>query len=392
MSNELLSFDSIIIELAVIYVGVAIIATIFLYLRQPVIISYITLGVIIGPYGLQMITHIESLENISHLGTIFLMFLIGINLHPQKLFRLLKKTVLLTIITSILFFVIISASAYIYGFSKFESMVIGIALIFSSTIVSIKLLPTIDLHNKRIGEIMISILLMQDIIAIITILLLTGDYSGNSFGFIFVLLKLIGLTTVAIILVKYPINYIIRKFDSIQEYLFILTIGWCFLIAGAGKLLGLSYEMGAFLAGSAFAMSPISTYMSEKLKSLREFFLILFFFALGAQFNILLAKEVFIIASIITFIIIVAKSLIYKFAFTKSGENPKISTELGMRLAQASEFSLLIAFALFSAGKISEKASTLIQLSVILTFSISTVLVVNKYFTPISTNPKKRRD
>jgi len=119
---------------------------------------------------------------------------------------------------------------------------------------------------------------MQDIIAITLIVILTGGQSDSVGITIFYLfIKLILLSVIAFAIVKYVINNIFLRFDTIQEFTFILALGWGLLGAGVAEFIGLSYEMGAFIAGVAFASSPISLVIAEQLKPLRDFFLILFF-------------------------------------------------------------------------------------------------------------------
>ena len=388
-----MTFNDIITELALIYAGAAVLSTVFLFLRQPIIVSYILLGMIIGPYGLGLIHQADHIEKISHIGIILLLFLIGLNLHPEKLLSLFKKTALVTTVTCLSFALISSAATYAFGYTLFDSIIVGLALMFSSTVIGLKLIPTIDLHNRHIGEIMISVLLFQDILAIVIILFLkVGTASNLHILFSLLLLKGILLSTFSFFIVKYIILQLFRKFDVIQEYVFIIALGWCLFVAGIANILGLSYEIGAFIAGVTLAVSPVSLVISEKLKSLREFFLILFFFAIGAQFDPLMSKNVLLLSILLGAILLILKPLLFKKAFQLSNENKKISTELAFRLGQASEFSLIVAYIALENNRISDKASYLIQLTVIVTFIISTYLVSAKYKTPISANKKNRKD
>jgi len=385
--------ENFITELAIIYAGAAILATIFLFLKQPIIISYIVLGMLIGPSGIALVKQADHIENISHIGVVLLLFLIGLNLHPNKLLALLKKTALITILTSIVFALSAATITYLFSYSITDSILVGVALMFSSTVIGLKLIPTTDLHNQRIGELMISVLLFQDILAIIIILFLKGEATNNIYLlFPLLLLKGITLSTLAFYIVKYPIISLFKKFDVIQEYIFIVALGWCFLLAEIAHILDLSYEIGAFIAGVTLAISPISLVISEKLKSLREFFLILFFFAIGFKFDLLMAKQILIPSIILGVMLVIIKPIMFKKAFKLSKVNDKLSTELSYRLGQSSEFSLIVAYIALSNNSITGKASYLIQLTVIITFVLSTYIVSHKYLTPISVNSKRRKD
>lgn len=382
-------------ELVLIYAGAAVLATIFIFIKQPVILSYIVLGILVGPFSPLKITLIsdpEHIEQIGHFGVILLLFLVGLNLHPNKLYSLFRKTSILTISTCFIFWLIITFVAKIF-LPWQDAIIVGAAMMFSSTVIGMKLIPTTALHNRHIGEMMISVLLFQDIIAI-DILLFFLKKPETSFlsTFPILILKGVLISIAAFFFVKYVLLWLFKKFDTIQEYIFLLSIGWCLGMAKAAQSIGLSYEIGAFIAGVTIAISPISLIISERLKSLREFFIILFFFAIGAQFDIFQIGDIILPAIIISIFIILIKPFIFEKAFNIVKEKEHISKELAWRMGQASEFSLLIAYMAFDHQAIMEKTSYLIQLTVVLTFIVSTYIIVSKYNTPISVNKNLRRD
>jgi Kef-type K+ transport system membrane component KefB len=172
----------------------------------------------------------------------------------------------------------------------------------------------------------------------------------------------------------------------------LLAIAWCLGIAELAHAFGLSKEIGAFIAGVTLASSPIAFFITEKLKPLRDFFLIIFFFALGATFNMDMAGELILPAFVLAIAIIIVKPRIFEFLLVKAGESREISKEVGYRLGQISEFSMLIAVLAVQSSFISEKTSYLIQFAALLTFIASSYLIVFKYPTPIAVNDKLRRD
>ncbi|MBT8126813.1 MAG: cation:proton antiporter [Gammaproteobacteria bacterium] len=385
--------DNIIYELVLIFAGAAALATLFLYLKQPIILAYIALGVAIGPSGLRLIDNPEHIEHLSHVGIILLLFLIGLNLRPDRMIGLFGKVSMLTLATSLIFMSTIMLVAMMLGYAFLHSLIIGAALMFSSTIIGLKLLPTTTLHHKHRGEMMVSVLLLQDILAIVIILLISGGQENNiplTVSLLF--LKLILLTLISFFAVKYIITALYTKFDTIREHTFLMSLGWGLLIAGAAEAIGLSFEMGAFVAGVSIATLPISLVIAEELKPLRDFFLILFFFSIGAQFDLMVMKDVVLAGALIAFIIVLIKPLVYRWGFNITGEKDYISAELGIRLGQASEFSLLVAYSALISGVIDLRSTYLIQTVVILTFVISTYWVINKYPTPISSVASQRRD
>jgi len=385
--------EHVIFQFAVIFAGAALFATMFLYLKQPIILAYIVLGIFAGPKGLGLISDAEKIEQLSHIGIILLLFLIGLNFQPAKLVGLLGRLGIVTLATCFIFMLLGLVAALALGYPIIDSLIIGAALMFSSTIVSMKLIPTTQLHHHHVGEVMVSVLLLQDVIAIVLILLVTeGGMDNIAVSVALLFLKLIALCVLSYVIVRLVITKLFIKFDVIKEYTFILALGWGLFVAGVGKLMGLSFEMGAFIAGISLATVPNALVIAEEFKPLRDFFLILFFFSIGAKFDLMISQQLIIPGLIITVFLMIAKPLIFNWGFRAIGEKPNNSAELGIRLGQASEFSLLIAFSAMASGLIEERSSYLIQLIVVLTFVASTYWVVNTYPTPISHKSRQRKD
>jgi Kef-type K+ transport system membrane component KefB len=377
-----------------IFTGAAVLASIALYTRQPLLIAYIVLGALIGPYGLSYVTDLKLLSEISHIGIIFLLFLLGLDMQPQALISTMKKATPVALISSVCFAGIGYGVGFLFGFSNMDSIIIGAAMMFSSTIIGIKLLPTTILHHRHVGEMMISLLLIQDVIAIFVLLvLLSGDTGMLDFS---VMLKTIIALPVfivcSVLFVKYILLKLIQRFDRFHEYIFLLAIGWCLGLAEAAEIAGLSAEIGAFIAGISIATSPISQYIAVNLKPLRDFFLVLFFFSLGARFDLSLLVDILAPAIVLATLILSLKPVIFQFLLRKRSERRVLAWDLGFRLGQISEFSLLIAYVATSAALITKEASHLIQATAILTFVVSSYIVVMNYPTPIALSDKLRRD
>jgi Kef-type K+ transport system membrane component KefB len=385
--------DHIILQFVLIFAGAALFATLFLYLKQPIILAYIVLGIVVGPKGLGLINDAEQIERLAHIGIILLLFLIGLNFQPAKLVGLLGRVGIVTLATCCIFMLLGLTAASALGFPFVDSLIIGAALMFSSTIVSLKLIPTTQLHHHHVGSVMISVLLLQDMIAIVLIVLVSeGGMDNITISVALLLLKLVVLSVMSFVIVKFVITKLFLKFDVIKEHTFVMALGWGMLVAGAAEMLGLSFEMGAFIAGISLATVPIALVIAEDLKPLRDFFLILFFFSIGAKFDLVVSQQLFVPGLIITALLMVAKPVIFNWGFKAIGEKPQNSAELGARLGQASEFSLLIAFSALASGLIEQRSSNLIQLVVLLTFVVSTYWVVSAYPTPISHKSGQRKD
>ncbi|MBQ77086.1 MAG: sodium:proton antiporter [Cellvibrionales bacterium] len=386
--------DSLIFSFFLIFSGAAVLASIALYTRQPLIIAYILLGAMIGPYGLELVSDIELLEESGHIGIIFLLFLLGLDMQPKALFAVAKKATLVALLSALIFAAIGFGIAYSFHFSLIESLIIGAAMMFSSTIISIKLLPTTVLHHRHTGELIIGLLLLQDLLAIFVLIILLSSDAGQ-LNIELIVKALIGLPALALaayLAVKYLLLALINRFDRFQEYIFLLAIGWCLGMAEAATALGLSAEIGAFIAGITLATSPISQFIAINLKPLRDFFLILFFFALGAQFNLNLLANIIFPATLLAVIMTAVKPVVFRLLLQGMDEHRDLAWSVGFRLGQNSEFSLLIAYVATSALLIGDDASHLIQATAILTFILSTYIVIFNFPTPIAPNDKLRRD
>jgi len=386
--------ESIVYAIFLIFTGAALLGTLALYARQSLLVSYIVGGVLLGPWGFNLIGETEQIQQASHIGVIFLLFLLGLNLHPQKLVQLLRQTTQVTLISSAAFAVVGVVTGWLFGFGVAESLLIGAAATFSSTIIGLKLLPTTQLHHQHTGEIIISILLLQDIIAIILLVFLQAFATEGNLWLELgkVVLALPVLIAIAYYAERYVLHPLFARFDVIQEYIFLLAIGWCLGIAELASLFGLSTEIGAFIGGVAVATSPIATFIAESLKPLRDFFLVMFFFSLGATFDLGMVGEVLVPALVFTAVLMLIKPLVFRYLLQFTGETPKLSREIGVRLAQISEFSMFIAVLAQSAGIIGARASYVIQLATLLTFIVSSYFIMLRYPTPIALSARLRQD
>ncbi len=387
--------NTVIFSIFLIFTGAALLSTMALFTRQSLMVSYMVLGGLLGPWGLQWVNDSMLIQQTGDVGIIFLLFLLGLHLDPKNLWQMLKKATLVSVLSCFSFALIGYVIARFFHFPPSESMIIGAAFMFSSTIIALKMLPTTVLHHQHTGEVMISILLLQDLIAIMVLLWLQG-LTVDGFGvtdFAKVVFSLPMLLLFAFAFERYVLVRLFARFDRVREYLFLLSIGWCLSMAEMARYLGLSHEVGAFIAGVSIASSSISLYIAESLKPVRDFFLVLFFFSVGATFNLSYLPKVIVPAIVLAVALLVAKPFIFKFLLEKVGEMSNVGWEIGVRLGQLSEFSLLVAY--FAADKtslISKSGSFLIQAATILSFMLSSYWVVRKYPTPIAVTDQLRRD
>lgn len=241
---------------------------------------------------------------------------------------------------------------------------------------------------------MISILLLQDVIAIVIMLFLQAGHGGRDpvTGLGSLMLALAGLGLLAWVVERHVLVPLIARFDVIQEYIFLLAIGWCLGMAELAHGVGLSREIGAFIAGVALASSRIALFIAENLKPLRDFFLIIFFFTLGAGLDVVRLADVLVPSLLLAVLLLALKPWLFRMLLVRNGETAPRASEIGMRLGQNSEFALLIAVLALHNGVIREPVATLLQLTTILTMMVSMYLIVFRYPTPIALSDKLRRN
>ena len=386
--------ESILFSVFLVFTGAAVLATLALYARQSLLVAYIFLGMLMGPSVSGFVSDPRLITDLAQIGIIFLLFLLGVDLSPRKLVDQMREATGVTLLSSIVFAVLGYSVGAFMGLSKTDCLLIGMATTLSSTIIGLKLLPTTMLHHRHTGEVIISILLLQDLIAI-AILLVLNTLTGDAVPWIRAITEIVGLPLLfgaGLLIERYLLRPLFLRFDKIGEYVFLLTLGWCLGFAQLAQSMGLSYEIGAFIGGITLANSPIAPFIAESLRPLRDFFLVMFFFALGAGFNIASASDVWMGAVVLAIAVMVVKPLTYRLLFRRYGESTLLAGEAGVRLGQMSEFSLLIVAVAVQASAISSQAATLVQVATLITFVLSSAFVVMRYPTPIALSERLRRD
>ncbi|MEM7707164.1 MAG: cation:proton antiporter [Pseudomonadota bacterium] len=386
--------DPIFFSVVVIFAGAALAATLALYLKQSLLVAYIVLGVLLGPWGADAVADPELFRRMAQVGIVFLLFILGLDLQPQELAQRLGEATVVTLLSSTLFGVVGWAVSAALGLSLADSLVVGAAMMFSSTVIGVKLLPTTELHHRRTGKLIISILLLQDIMAVGVLLLLESYGRTSSLGWelgrlLLVLPLLLGLV---LAVEKFLLRALMARFDGIHEYVFLLTLGWCLGIAQIAHLLGFSHEIGAFVAGVALAQSPAALFIVQNLRPVRDFFLVVFFFSVGAGLDMHGALDILLPALVLAAALLLIKPAVFRWLLSRQGEKPKVAQEIGVRLGQSSEFALLIAVLALETGFISDPAASLIQITMLLTFIVSSTWIGSRYPSPLATSSRLRRD
>ena len=386
--------ESVLFSVFLIFTGAALLATVALFARQSLLIAYIAVGVIAGPSVTGLIADPHLIAELAHIGIIFLLFLLGLDLSPRKLLGQIREAVGVTLISSIIFALLGYGVGLAAGLSRVDCLVVGMASTLSSTIIGLKLLPTTVLHHRHTGEVIISILLLQDLLAI-GALLLIDTLAAGSMPWIQAGLEFAGLPLIfagGLVAERWLLRPLFQRFDKVGEYVFLLSLGWCLGFAQFAQSLGLSYEVGAFIGGITLANSPIAPFIAESLRPLRDFFLVMFFFALGAGFDLAGAASVWPSALALAAGVLLIKPVTYRALLRRYGESTVLAGEAGVRLGQMSEFSLLLVAVALQTQTISQQAVHLVQVATLITFVVSSTFVVLRYPSPIALSEHLRRD
>ena len=370
--------QSLVFDLAIIIIIAAIFAYIARLLKQPLILAYIAAGLLAGSVLPDFVKDVPTIDFFSQIGIAFLLFIVGLNLGFSKL-KELGKISLITGLGQVVFSTLIGYFIAIYlGFSSITSAYIGLALAFSSTIIVVKLLSDKNDLDSLYGRISIGFLLVQDFIAIISLILLSSQNSNNAsvINVIFVnLLKAVILFVWVYLMSRFFLNSIFSRVARNQELLFIASLSWCFFLAIISILLGFSVEIGAFLAGIALANLPYHYEISSKVKPLRDFFLVLFFVAIGVQIDIWSLDNIIMPVVIFSLFVLISKPLMMLILMGAFGYTKRTGFLSGLAVDQISEFSLILIVLGNRLGHVSQEVVAIITLVGIITITISTYFI-----------------
>ncbi|MEK6839368.1 MAG: cation:proton antiporter [Nanoarchaeota archaeon] len=368
--------EDIFLEVGIIIIATTILALIFRLFKQPPIVAYIFTGVILGPLVLNIITTSEILDIFSKIGIAFLLFVVGLSLNV-KILREVGKVSFYTGMGQVLFTTIIGYFVIKYfGFSSLESAYMGIAFAFSSTIIIVKLLSDKNDLDTLYGKISLGFLLIQDALAILLLIFLSTFSNGKlTTGIGSAVLSAIALCLVAFLANKLFLTKFFERAARSQEILFLSAISWCFALAMFAQLLGFTLEIGAFLAGVTLASIPYSTEISNKVKPLRDFFMILFFVIMGSSLVFTNLEHQLPAIIIISLFVLIGNPLILMIIMGVMGFKSRTGFLCGLTVAQISEFSLILAAMGKELGHFSGDIVSMISAVGIITITFSTYMI-----------------
>lgn len=362
-------------------------------LKQPLIPAYIFAGVILGPglsYLFQktkflsllgitsspsLIHNLSLIQTFSEIGIAFLLFIVGLEVDIKRL----KDVEMVSSIGAILQMAVLFPLGFfvsqLLGFSQVESVYLGIILVFSSTMVVLKILSDKKELDTLHARIMIGILLIQDVLAIFSLLALSVAGDVSIFFFSLSIFKGVIVLVLAVLAGRAVFPWIFRFSAKSPELLFLTSLGVFFLYAFIFEVAGFSLAIGAFVAGITLGTLEYSIEIVGRIKPLRDFFATLFFVSLGMQLTFISLEKIILPLFVFFLFVIFAKPLIIMLTTAFFGYKKQTSFLTGISLGQISEFSLIIVAQGFILGHVSQDMVSLTILLAIVTLGITSYIM-----------------
>jgi len=366
--------ESLFFELGLVVISAALVGVVSYYLKQPLILGYVVAGVLIGPvFGL--VHDIETINVIASIGIMLMLFLVGLEMNPDRL-KDLGVVAFTTGVGQVLFTGLVGYGLIsLFGFSFIQAVYLTVAITFSSTVIAIKLIYDKRDNNALYGQVAIGVLLVQDILAILALLALTG-FKAGTFDFDFlhfggILVRGVVLAALVILIARKLLGYLYNKIATSHELLILFSLSWAFLVALLAELIGFNIEIGAFIAGVSLASLPYTYEINAKARVLRDFFITIFFVALGASLAFGSLGPLIVPFIILSLFVLIGNPLIVLVIMGFLGFDKRTSFFTGLSIANVSEFSLILVAMGLSLGHLDKDFVSMVTLIAILTMTIS---------------------
>lgn len=312
--------------------------------KQPLILGYVVGGALLGPVlGFGLISDEQNIEFISEIGLLFLLFIIGLEINIRELLKLGKPIV----VTGLVQFAGCAGLGFLIfklgGFFPLahDRLYVAIGLALSSTLIVVKLLNDKFETFTLAGRLTISVLVLQDIWAIIFMAFQPSLQSPQLGGLAMSLVKGFALVGAAFMISRRVLSRLFASVSKTPELVLLTAIGWCFLLCSVCQAAGLSKEMGALIAGMSIAAFPYGADIIGKVGGIRDFFVTLFFVSLGLKIPELSLKDIGIAAALGAFVLL-TRLLTVPFAAFRMKLGVRAGLVSALNLSQISEFSLVI--------------------------------------------------
>jgi Kef-type K+ transport system membrane component KefB len=369
-------------EIAALLVLAAGVGFVGLLLRQPLIVSFIAVGILAGPSGLDIAQSDREIDLLAELGIAVLLFLVGLKL-DFNLVRTLGPVALVTGLGQVVFTTVFGfLIALGLGLDPLTAIYVAVALTFSSTIIIVKLLSDKREIDALHGRIALGFLIVQDVVVVVAMIVLSAVGVGGAVddgGAFDDVLRVLGyglvMLAAVIVFVRYVADPLVERLSRAPELLVSFAIGWAALLAAIGHYLGFGKELGGLLAGVSLASTPYREAIAARLASLRDFLLLFFFIALGASLDLSVLGASVGPALVLSLFVLVGNPLIVLAIMGAMGYHKRTGFLAGLTVAQISEFSLIFMAMGVAIGHVDEDALGLVTLVGLVTIAASTYMI-----------------
>mgnify|MGYP005845717755 CR=1 FL=1 len=374
-------FESVFLQIGAILGLAALGGALALLLRQPLIVAFIAVGMLLGPSVFGMVDESDEIELFARMGIALLLFVVGLKL-DLHIIRTVGPVALAAGLGQVFFTSFVGwLIALALGFEQVAAIYIAVALTFSSTIIVVKLLSDKREVDALHGRIAVGFLIVQDIVVVLVMIALTAvgqAGEGVSLGreALLILLKGIAMLAAVALLMRYVLPKLLYHLAHSSELLMLFAIAWAVLGASAGDALGFSKEVGAFLAGISIASTRYREQVAARLVSLRDFLLLFFFIELGATLDLGTLGAQVGPALVFSVFVLVGNPIIVMGIMGWMGYRKRTGFLAGLTVAQISEFSLILAALGLGLGHLEPETVGLITLVGLITISASTYMIL----------------
>jgi Kef-type K+ transport system membrane component KefB/Trk K+ transport system NAD-binding subunit len=369
-------------QIALTLLASALVGALGMWLRQPLIVSFIAVGILVGPAGFGIVTEHEQIELLASIGISLLLFVVGLKLDLQTI-RTLGPVALATGIGQIAFTSIVGFLIAIgLGMNTMTSLYVAVALTFSSTIIIVKLLSDKREIDALHGRVAVGFLIVQDIAVILAMIAITAIGAERPEGealwwsAALIIVKAFGFLLGVGLLTVWVIPAFVRHLARSPELLVLAAIAWAVILAAMGELLGLSKEVGAFVAGTALASTPYRETIASRLVTVRDFLLLFFFIELGSRLDLSLLGTTLGEALVFSAFVLIGNPIIVMLIMGLMGYRKRTSFLAGLTVAQISEFSLILGALGVTVGHITDETMGLITTVGLVTIGLSTYMII----------------
>jgi len=373
--------DVVFHEIAFLLLGAAAVGLLGAALRQPVIVSFIAVGIAAAAFFDSSAETREQIRFLAELGVALLLFLVGLKL-DWRLVRTLGPVALATGLGQVVFTAGIGFFIGLaLGLDWLTSLYVAVALTFSSTIIVVKLLSDKRELETLHGRIALGFLIVQDIVVVIAMVILSTigigvveEQNGLS-SLLTILASLAGVVLLLVLFVRYLADPLMARLAKTPELLVIASIGWAATAAAIGDTIGLGKELGGLAAGVSIGSTPYRDMVSARLSALRDFLLLFFFLSIGATLDLSTLGQDFTRAIVFSLFVLIGNPFIVILIMAWMGYRARTGFLAGLTVAQISEFSLIFMAMGLSLGHVSQSAVGLVTLVGLVTIALSVYMI-----------------